>query len=289
MGSLKVRRCGYALGAEITGVDASKPLDDATIAAIRQAWLDHIMVYLPGQNLGPQGFRDFCAQFGELDLENIKTLPHHPDFPDVVVRANKPVTVDENPAVRASGAANHWHTDFSSTDRPSTITFLLGKELPSVGGDTMFANLYTAYETLSPAMQRTIDPLFAVHDVRVGRANKSPKPPVVHPFVRVHPETGRKALYVADRVRNFVGMTEEESKPLVAFLRSHATRYEFVYRHRWTVNDVVLWDNRCSLHYAVQDYDPEMRMLLRCSLASPKTGRLLLAENEEARPVELAT
>ena len=284
MSTLKVRRCAYALGAEITGVDASKPLDDAAVAAIREAWLEHIVVYLPGQDLRPAQFRQFCASFGELDVDNIRPLPRLSNLPDVVVRANQHATVNGEEKAK-SPPADKWHSDFSHMLAPSTITFMLGKELPSVGGDTMFANMYRAYETLSPAFQKMIDPLWAVHDVqRGGRYGpgtpeeqakiKLLNPPVLHPFVRVHPETGRKALFVAERIRNLVGMTAEETQPLVSFLMQHATRYEFVYRHRWTVNDLILWDNRCSLHYAVQDYAAEMRMMLRCSLVAPVSGRL---------------
>jgi taurine dioxygenase len=146
--------------------------------------------------------------------------------------------------------------------------------------------MYMAYEALSPAFKRMIEGLSGVHDYTLGAgyARSSPEkraemsqrnPPVVHPVVRVHPETGRKALCIGARVRSFAGMTEEEAKPLLRFLNSYATSYEFLYRHCWAVNDLVMWDNRCSMHFAVQDYDgAQLRHMLRSSLVGPKSGSL---------------
>ena len=150
----------------------------------------------------------------------------------------------------------------------------------------MFANMYRAYETLSPVMQTMIESLDSVHDgtlapgfQRMGpdqqQAARRRTPLVSHPVVRVHPETGRKALYLDAFVRKFVGMTEDESKPLLDYLRQHAVSYEFVYRHRWVPNDLVMWDNRCALHLAVQDYNQDqLRWLLRCSLMGPRLGKI---------------
>jgi taurine dioxygenase len=141
-----------------------------------------------------------------------------------------------------------------------------------------------AYEAFSDEFKRTIEPLYLIHDTALGKAfpNSSPEeqaksrqlnPPTAHPVVRVHPDSGRKSLYIGERVRSFVGMTEEESRPLYDFLMQHATRYEFTYRHRWTPNDFIMWDNRCSLHFAVHDYEPgQPRNMLRCSIDGPKLG-----------------
>ena len=160
-------------------------------------------------------------------------------------------------------------------------SFLNAQVLPSVGGDTMFANMYMAYETLSPKFQELIAPLEAIHDISVG--NQQPfrggdrdyiaksaamNPPVPHPIVRVHPETGRKSLYIGEKTRGIAGMTDEESRPLLDLLIRHATRYEFIYRHRWTIHDLVMWDNRCAIHYPVPDYD-ELRQMQRCSILEP--------------------
>ena len=186
--------------------------------------------------------------------------------------------------------ADEWHSDASFTNRPGVANFLLAKELPEAGGDTMFANMYLAYETLSAAFQRLAESLEGIHDVSLSpdyqRLNPESRekrrdaaPPAAHPLVRVHPETGRKSLYVGGFLRNFVGMSEEESQPIVSFLNSHATRYEFLYRHRWKLGDLVMWDNRCAMHYAVMDYDQgDSRSMQRCMLLPPESGRLYVGQ-----------
>jgi taurine dioxygenase len=298
---MKVRPLGYALGAEVTGVDLKQPLDDRALQEIRTAWFAHIVLCFPGQDLEPEELSAFAGRLGELD--DNRATPHlrHPEHPEIYVMVNKPIVVNERSY--AGGIADSWHTDNSYTVRAASGTFLNAKELPAVGGDTMFANMYVGYETLSPAFQRTIDPLEAIHDVSLSSMFKDydPElqaermrlnPPVVHPVVRAHPETGRKALYVGHRVRRFVGMTEEESAPIRDFLTAHSTRYEFTYRHRWTVNDLLLWDNRCAMHRAVADYDRrELRRMIRCNLLPPKSGYVYsepAKENAEA-PVESAS
>jgi taurine dioxygenase len=281
---LKIRRLGYALGAEITGVDLTRALDEDTVSAIRKAWLDHVVLCFPGQDLGPETLCAFGERFGELD--DRRATPHlrHPDCPPVYVLVNNPVKIKDR--VFRGMVSNNWHTDNSYTVRAASATFLNAKELPEVGGDTMFANTYMAYDALSPALQGLLEPLEGVHDVSMGgtfqgdsaevQAERRRRNPLVaHPVVRIHPETGRKALYVGSRVRNFAGLSEEETKPILNFLNQHATRYEFIYRHRWAVNDLLMWDNRCSMHYAVPDYDRgQMRRLIRCNLLPPKSGRL---------------
>ena len=197
---------------------------------------------------------------------------------------NKPATVEGRSYVARN--AGSWHSDLSFTNRPTSLTFLFAKELPSVGGDTMFANLIMAHDALSPALRELLGPLEAVHDFTLGstylRASAEEQaelrrlnPPVAHRIVRAHPETGRKSLFLGDRMRTIVGMTEAESRPLIDFLNRHGARYEFLYRHRWTVGDLVVWDNRCTTHFAVGDHDPrELRSMLRCSLVGCETGRV---------------
>jgi taurine dioxygenase len=268
MPKLEVHRRGYALGAEITGVDARKALDDETVAAIRRAVLDHIVVCLPGQNLGADDFIRFSGHFGELDVPNTHVPHRHPDHPALYIAVNQALAVNGKQAV-TTPPMTHWHFDFSQTEQPATLTFLHAQALPPIGGDTMFANLYMAYEALSPAFKRMIDQLWEVHDFHATR------PFIAHPLVRVHPETGRKALCLVERMWRLAGMTVEESAPLVDFLKAHATRYEFVYRHRWTVKDLLIWDNRCSIHAVVPDFDQsQLRSMLRCSLVGPKVGRV---------------
>jgi taurine dioxygenase len=280
--ALTIRRLGYALGAQITGLDLARHVDDPTIARIRQAWLDHGVLCFPEQNLGPEQLVAFSQRFGTIDDNRQNLHMRHPDCPPVLVIVSKSTTIAGK---RFRGdAADKWHTDRSHTNRPTSGSFLLAKELPQVGGDTMFANMYMAYDTLSPTMRQLLEGLSAVHDVANSPtfAGDSPEvqaqrrrlnPPVVHPVVRLHPETGRKALYVGDRIREFVGMTPEETQPLLSFVNRHAIRYEFLYRHRWSVNDLVMWDNRCTMHFAVQDYDhTQLRRMIRCALFADKSG-----------------
>jgi taurine dioxygenase len=278
-----VRRLGYALGAEVTGLDLTECLDDAIVATIRKIWLDNLVLCIRGQQLSPTQMMAFCGRFGELH-QHVNPTEHHPDHPPITMIVNKPITI--NGKAYPGGISDEWHADQVFTVRPPTLGFLNAQELPAVGGDTLFANMYLAYETLSPALQRMIDPLEAVFDMTIAGAfrRSTPEkqaelrarnPPVVHSLVRVHPETGRKALYVSHRLRNFIGMTEEETKPIFDYLTEHATRYELSYRHCWVAHDLVMWDNRCTLHRAVGDYDPgQLRRMQRCELVAPKTGRL---------------
>ena len=288
MSAPQIRPLGYALGAEVRGIDLRAGLTESTVAAIRNAWLEHIVLCFPEQDLNAEDFMAFCEKFGPLD--DNRSIPHFRDpiHDAMTIIVNKPTAVKNK--LLSGGIADEWHTDLSYTDRPASASFLNAKALPDVGGNTMFANLYTAYETLSPAFQAMIEGLEGVHDTTISKYFKQKynaeeqelvrrlNPPVVHPVVRVHPETGRKALYVGNRVRNFVGMTEEESVPLRDFLNAHATRYEFTYRHTWRLHDVVMWDNRCALHRAVADYDlTQLRQMTRCELLAPKSGYYLPA------------
>ena len=194
--------------------------------------------------------------------------------------SNKPVS-GKLPAGAYNG--QNWHTDLSYTVRPAKATMVYCIQKPSVGGDTMFANMYAAYESLSPKMRAFLDDLEGVNDVSLISARRDPaileafkrlNPPVVHPAVRVHPESGRRALYVNDRVRTFMGMSDAESKPIIKFLCEHSQQPRFVYRHRWEVRDLVLWDNRCLTHLAVGDYDPsEIRHMIRTSTMGDYYGR----------------
>ena len=163
MSELTVRRLGYALGAEITGVDCTKPLSPDIVVRIQKAFLDHVVLCFPGQDLGPPELDAFCSQLGEVDDNS--TTPHttYPGYSSVKVINNKPTTV--NGKTIGGTRADNWHSDHSHTVRPHAATFLNAKALPDIGGDTMFANMYMAFEALSPAMQRLIEPLSAVHDI----------------------------------------------------------------------------------------------------------------------------
>ena len=279
--SLNIERVGYALGARITGIDLSAPLASNAVAAIKEAWAEHLVLIFPNQNLTPPALIDFSSNFGELDDYASQPFNRHPEYDQIMLLSNRPINGKIPPA---SNGGQNWHTDLSYTIRPAKGTTLFCIERPSVGGDTMFANMYMAYEALSPRLRAILDELECVHDVSLITAKRAPEivaefrrlnPPVVHPAVRTHPETGRKALYVNDRVRSFVGMSEAESKPLIKYLCDFATTPRFVYRHVWGTGDVVMWDNRCLIHLAVGDFDPtEIRQMIRTSTKGDYVGRL---------------
>jgi taurine dioxygenase len=287
---LRVRRLGYALGAEITGIDFTRPIADETIAEIRALWLDHIVLSFPGHTWEPGEMVEFCSRFGKLDDGRQRPVMQHPEFPQISPIVNQPITLGEKSFYALN--TQYWHTDGSYTDQPATATFLCAKILPDVGGDTLFANMYMAYDNLSPAFVRLIEGLEGVFSITGSQTFKKAtpehqaewerlNPPMVHPIVSVHPENGRKSVYIDHLLlKKFVGMTEEESKPIADFLLAHSTRYEFTYRHRWSVNDLVIWDNRCTLHYAVPDYDhTQLRQMFRCMLLPPRSGRAYVEDN----------
>jgi taurine dioxygenase len=298
MSGLRIRRLGYALGAEITGLDLRSHLQNETIAAIRQAWLDNLLLCFPNQDLSQDELLSFGLRFGEL--ERASKVRASKESPHINVLAEK--TIDGKPWNGYKSGA-YWHSDRDYTTRPTEGTFLNCKETPPVGGDTLFANTYTAYSSLSPAMRGIVDRLSAVHAhsnvidtfQRVSNAADRERMlqavddearehlPTVHPAARTHPETGRKALYLGDRVKGFVGLSDDEGRPLLDFLNRHSLRYEFTYRHRWTVGDLVMWDNRCTYHMALCDYrlGHDVRFMMRCATMVPVEEGRALARDEQ--------
>jgi alpha-ketoglutarate-dependent taurine dioxygenase len=293
MAKLMIQRVGHACGARVTGLDLSKPVSAETLEAIRKAWLEHLVLVFPEQKLDPRSLVEFTKNFGELDDYATQTFNRHAEIKEVFVLSNKKQASGKLFPTYNSG--QNWHTDLSYTLRPAKGTAVYCMEKPSVGGDTMFANMYLAYERLSPKMREFLDGLECVHDASLieGLDKRGPEvanefrrlnPPVVHPAVRVHQETGRKALYVNERVRNFLGLSEAESKPIVKFLCEHAVQPRHTYRHYWSLGDLVMWDNRCLVHLAVGDYDPaEIRHMIRTSSMGDYFGRYLEPEKAETR------
>ena len=260
-----------ALGAEVSGLDLARPLDDATVAALRQAWLEHLVLFFRDQDLSPAQFLAFARRFGEpVEYPFVRGLD---DYPEII-----PVLKLEHERVNFGGV---WHSDTAYLDVPPMASMLVAREIPPFGGDTLFANMYLAYDTLSDGMKRMLDGLVAVNssakadasrtreDRMKDRAREAARDYVAaHPVVRRHPETGRRALYVnvAHTVR-FDGMTEEESAPLLAFLFQHQIRPEFTCRFRWRPGSIAFWDNRCAQHHAINDYRGHRRLLHRVTLA----------------------
>jgi taurine dioxygenase len=291
MNNINVTPLGYAVGGQVTGLDLRKPMSSSELEAVTAAWHKHLVLVFPGQDLTPPQLIAFTSQLGEIERNENVPYYRHPEYPEVLLVSNKPVNGKPS---QTRNTGRNWHADLTYTDRPAKGSVLMCAQKPEVGGDTMFANMYMAYERLSPKMQAFIETLEAVHDITLikGFNRRDPaqieemkrlNPPIAHPVVRVHPETGKKLLFISERVRNFVGMTEEESQPILDFLNRHATSPEFVYRHRWSVNDVVMWDNRCTLHVALADFDQtQYRHMLRCSMLGEKSGYVL--EEQQAEP-----
>jgi taurine dioxygenase len=286
MSRIQVQRIGHALGAQVTGLDLSRPLCSEDVQAIRNAWTEHLVLVFPMQDLRPETLVEFTRNFGELDNYESQPFNRHPGYDEVMLLSNKPV---EGKLPPGANNGQNWHTDLSYTVRPAKATLVYCIEKPSVGGDTMFANMYLAYESLSPKLREILAGLEGVNDVSLLSPRRDPaileafkrlNPPAVHPAVRIHPESGKPALYVNARVRAFVGLTDAESQPLIKFLCEHSVQPRFVYRHRWSVGDLVMWDNRCLTHLAVGDYDPkEFRHMIRTSTMGDYYGRL---ENPQA-------
>jgi taurine dioxygenase len=269
--ALDIRPLSGALGAEILGIDLAHDLGDETLAAIRAAWLEHLVIFFRDQQLAPAQFLALASRFGApIEYPFVKGLD---GFPQIT-----PVIKLEHEKVNFGGL---WHSDTAYLERPPMATMLIARETPPRGGDTLFANMYLAYETLSEGMRRMLDGLIVVNSsakadvtkTREDRVRDSAKSDArqeyvaEHPVVRTHPETGRKALYAnGGHALRFKDMTVEESAPLLNFLFAHATRPEFTCRFRWEVGSIALWDNRCTQHNPVNDYHGHRRVMHRVTL-----------------------
>jgi taurine dioxygenase len=269
--NIQIRRVSGAVGAEISGIDLIAGVSDATIAAIRQAWLEHGVLFFRNQPLEPGAFQAFAERFGEVvEYPFVKGIEGHPLIVPVLKLAHEKVNF-----------GGIWHTDTAYLEVPPMASMLIARELPPFGGDTLFASGYAAFEALSPAMQRMLEGLTGVNasakaDVTRTREDRikdgpaaAPRKDLVaeHPVVRTHPETGRKALYVNfGHTMRFAGMTEEESRPLLEFLFAHQVKPEFTCRFIWKVGDIAFWDNRCVLHNPVNDYHGYKRSMHRVTL-----------------------
>ncbi|MES2187258.1 MAG: TauD/TfdA family dioxygenase [Pseudomonadota bacterium] len=297
MTPIDISPLGYAAGAAVRGLDLRQALTELQVAAVNAAWRKHLVLVFPGQKLTPPQLIAFTAQLGEVERNDSVPYYRHPEFPEVLLVSNK--AVNGKPS-QTRNTGRNWHSDLSYTDRPAKASVLMCQEKPEVGGDTMFANMYLAYDTLSPKLRGFVDGLEAVHDISLikGFSKRDPgqvaelkrkNPPIVHPVVRTHPETGRKSLFISERVSHFIGMSEEESKPVLDFLNAHSTAPEFVYRHRWSIDDIVMWDNRCTLHVALADFDQSQpRHMLRCSMLGEKSGYVLEEAPQDAGALKSA-
>jgi taurine dioxygenase len=271
-----IRRLAGHIGAEITGADAGTGLGDDAIAQIRQALLDHKVVFLRDQSLDYARQVAFAARLGPLTLGH-PTLASPPDRPFLE-------EIDSRKGTRA----NHWHTDVTFVDRPPAFTLLHAVVIPLVGGDTIWANTVTAYESLPAELRDLADRLRIVHtnaydyaataerEERDDAARKAQREEFVstvyeteHPAVRVHPETGERSLVLGGFARTVVGFTPQASRDLIRILQDHVTRPEHTVRWQWRVGDLAIWDNRATQHYAIFDYGSEHRRGERVTVAGP--------------------
>jgi taurine dioxygenase len=270
---IEVRPIAGAIGAEIHNVDVSAELDEGAIGDIRQALLDHCVIFFRDQKLDVARHKAFTRRFGEIFI--------HPNYkgtqadPEIIVITREP---GDKKIV-----GEDWHADTTMMSEPPMGAILYAIEVPPYGGDTLFANQYLAYETLSDGMKKMLSGMRALHsDRKVAgpQANKNAyratkvredadwrETVSAHPVVATHPETGRKLLYVnRSYTMGFEGMTEEESKPLLGYLLEHGHRPEFTCRFRWETNSVAFWDNRCVQHYALNDYHGQRRVMHRVTV-----------------------
>ena len=273
--TISVNRIAGALGAEISGVDLSQELDDGVIAEIREALVDNCVIFFRGQTLTPEQHIAFGRRFGALQIH---------DFVDGMNRHPEIIEVRKEPdELRNFGGG--WHTDVSYLEVPAMGSVLYALDVPAYGGDTMFANQYLAYETLSDGLKDTLGKMRAMHSARKSYGVAAPRAldnsktsmgihfteaahaEVDHPVVRTHVESGKKCLYVhGGFTTRFQDMTEEESAPLLHYLYKHAVRPEFTCRFRWEKGSIAFWDNRCVQHNAINDYHGQRRVMHRVTI-----------------------
>lgn len=269
---LTVKPLSPDFGSEVIGVDLTKSCNNVA-QAIRQSWLENGgLIIIREQNLTTEQHIDFAKHFGPLfgavgedPLQDSVHTYLHPEYPEIY-RVSNQVDKKGKPKGR-KGAGTYWHSDVSFRQRPAGASILSAKQIPVSGGDTIFCDQSRAFESLSETMKKLLEPLQAIHSFEViARSQYSPgvlatkdfegnTNNAAHPIVRTHPQTGRKSLFVNPGFTSHIqGLHELESQTLLTFLYKHSTRPEFLYRHRWQSHDLVIWDNRCLMHYAVMDY-----------------------------------
>ena len=284
--TIPISKCDAALGAEI-GVDLSQPLDDVTFREIEDAFHDNIVVFFRNQALSNERHIEFSRRFGALEVHIVKKYLL-PFYPEILLVSN--IKNDAGELIGLADAGFTWHSDVSYRQFPSRCSLLYAKEVPhgpdgTVLGDTVFANCIAAYEALPAAMKRRLDGLKAIHRYssrrrvansprpKLTQAQLDETPDIAHPIVRTHPFTGRKAIYVTAGecigivLKNGEGMPADEAVALIAELDAHCIKPEFLYRHRWRVGDLVMWDNATAMHLAICDYAlPDRRLMHRTTV-----------------------
>jgi len=269
---LEITPLNGTLGAEIDNIDLSQPMSKDVSSVVKKAFNDHVVLLFRGQDLDAAAHMAFTEIFGKVEPHPLRTRRTVDGYPGVLILENQP----DKPGARN----DYWHSDISHAERPPLGSVLHAKVVPQGKGDTMFCNMYRAWEDLSEGMRRMLDGMRAWHSGAAtqkrnnlenndGNEIKAVPTPRLHPVARTNPDTGRKALFVNPHfTTHFEDMTEAESKPLLDFLIAHSTQPEYIYRHGWQEGDVLMWDNRAAMHYAVRDYTPhDMRLLYRTTAA----------------------
>ena len=273
-----IRPFDAPLGAEVLGLDLSLPLSDVDFARLHRAHLMHHVLVFREQHITPAQQVEFSRRFGPLQIHVLRQF-QLPSQPEVLIVSN----IRENGQPIGLGDAGHfWHSDLSYKEKPSLGSMLHAQELPAEGGDTLFANQHTAWESLPVHLRRAVEHAKAEHSYLARYADLQKRnpwrpnltqaqidelKPVVHPVVRTHPETGRRALFVSEHfTTRIVGLPGDESRALLAELFDHSTRPEHIYRHRWQPQDMVFWDNRSLMHLAAGCPDDQRRKLYRTTI-----------------------
>jgi len=279
MSEIWIQPTGAALGADVHGVDLSRPVSDATFGRILQAWSDHLVLRFSGQKLTDDQLMQFSARFGELDRVPISTAGFDRKDSDVDDNARQWVTVISS--VKKNGKAVGglgsyelvWHTDMSYNPLPPRASLLYALEVPADGGNTGFLNMYEAYETLPNALKHAIEGKTCIHDSSRNSAGElrqgfqrttdvTRTPGAVHPLVRLHPVSKRKALFLGRRPGAYIhGLSIEESEKLLNAVWAHATQERFAWYQKWRIGDLVMWDNRCVMHRR-DAFDESLRRLM---------------------------
>jgi taurine dioxygenase len=269
---MKTTRLTAALGALVEDIDLAEELPQASVDRLNELLVEHQILFFRNQPLTPQQQVRFAARFGSLHIHPI--YPVLPELPEILVLDTHGDFLPDN---------DNWHTDVTFSTTPPLAGILSAKQLPSVGGDTLWSSNLAAYEALSAPIKRMLDGLTAEHSVvksfPVGRWGADPKfkerydravakhPPVTHPVVRTHPVSGRKSLFVNQGFTTHIHeLSPAESDAVLAFLYAHCARPEFTLRWRWSVDDLAFWDNRITHHYAVADYLPDRRVMHRATV-----------------------
>ena len=272
---IEVKPISGACGAVVSGIDLSQDLDEQRLNEVKRAFHENLVIFFHDQDITEEQHKTFGRKFGTLNIHpRYVPLENHPEI--------IPIRKDPEHTTNVGGI---WHQDLPHLENPPLGSILFALEVPSAGGDTMFANQYLAYEALSKGMKDLLDGMVAIHDNLIQSPkvsaeknstrssklredlNEEDEPEMEHPVVVIHPETGRKALYVNSiRTRRFKDMTEEESKPLLNYLVEHSYQPEFTCRFKWRKGSVAFWDNRCLMHFALNDYQGQRRYMNRVTI-----------------------